>query len=68
MQLTDLRQVFSFVAICQEPIVSDFDKSVGQCMEQKPSDELNGLYGNLLDLFGFTILVCKGYLSINKRE
>ena len=33
----------------------DFDKSLGQAMEQKTSDKLNGLDSSLLDLIGFTI-------------
>ena len=44
----------------------DFDKSLGQAMEQKTSDKLNCLDSGLLDLLGFTILVCKGYLPIFK--
>jgi len=42
----------------------DFDESTGQRMEQEPSDELNRVDSGLLDLFGFTILVCKGYPPI----
>ena len=44
----------------------DFDKPIGQRMEQKTSDELNRLNSSLLDLSGFTILVRKGYLPIFK--
>lgn len=48
--------------------MADFDKSIGQRMEQKPPDELNSLDSDLLDLFGFTIFVCKGYLPVLKRD
>ena len=37
-------------------------------MEQKTFDKLNRLDIGLLDLFGFTILVCKGYLPIFKGD
>ena len=46
----------------------DFDKSIGQRMEQKPPDKRNRLHSGLLDLFGFTILVCKGDLPILEGE
>ena len=45
-----------------------FDKSTGQGMEQKTSNKLNRIDSGLLDLFGFTILVCKGYLSLLKAD
>ena len=46
----------------------DFDKSIGQRMEQKTSDKLNCLDSAVLDLFGFTVLVCKGDLPIFKGD
>lgn len=46
----------------------DFDKSIGQLMEQKPSDKLHRLDSALLDLFGFPILVGKGNLPIFKGD
>ena len=46
----------------------DFDKSIGQCMEQKTSDKLNRLDSGVSDLLGFSILVCKGYLPILKGD
>ena len=46
----------------------DFDKSTGDGMEQKASDELNSLDSGLLDLLGFTIFVCKGYLPFFKGD
>jgi hypothetical protein len=36
----------------------DFDKSIGQCMEQKTPDELNRLDSGLLDLFGIVFVTC----------
>ena len=48
--------------------MADFDKSIGQCMEQKASNKLNCLDSGLLDLLGFTILVCKGDLPIFKGD
>ncbi len=44
----------------------DFDKSIGQGVEQKTSDEFISLDSDLLDLLGFTIFVCKGYLTVFK--
>jgi len=67
VQLTDYYQVFSPVAICKKAIMPDFDKSIGQRMEQKSSDKFNRIDGGLLDLFGFTIHVGKGYLAVVKR-
>ena len=45
-----------------------FDKSTGQGMEQKTSNKLNRIDSGLLDLFGFTVFVCKGDLPIFKRD
>src|SRR5210317_2001086 len=66
MQLTNFFQVFCFVSVCQKAIMADFDKSIGQCMEQKTSDKLNRFDGGLLELLSFTVLVCKGYAGIFK--
>jgi hypothetical protein len=52
--------------MCQETVMPDFDKPIGERMEQKTSDELNRLNGNLLELSGITILVGKGYLPMFK--
>jgi hypothetical protein len=68
VQLPDFCQFFSSAAICQEAIMPYFDKSIGQGMEQETSDKLNRIDSGLLDLFGFTILVCKGYLSLLKAD
>ena len=46
----------------------DFDKSIGQCMEQESPDELNRVHSGLLDLFRFTILVCKGHPAIFEAD
>ena len=48
--------------------MANFDKSVGQGMEQKTPDKLNRLDGGMLDMLGFSILVGKGYLPILKGE
>lgn len=48
--------------------MADFDKSIGQCMKQEASDKLNRVDSDLLDLFGFTILVCEGYPPILKGD
>ena len=45
----------------------DFDKSTGQRMEQKSSDKFDCIDSGLLDLFGFTIFVCKSYLTVFQR-
>ena len=46
----------------------DFDKPIGQRVEQKTSDELNRVNDTVLDLSGFTIRVRESYLAVFKGE